>query len=146
MNFAVDHCRADRTARAAERSKLPPCVGRGIVFENEIECPDMNIFGEAADRVELAVESDSPDMGHCMREGSAVTPAICRRVVLLIEPRSCIAECLPAEDIDLIVHRSDARLGALGEKRCLCRPSSLRSGRLKLRGSSKWQAGKDQVR
>jgi hypothetical protein len=47
-----------------------------------------------------------------MREGSAVAPAIRRRVVLLIELRSCIAECFAAEDIDLTVQLSDAYLGA----------------------------------
>ena len=39
VDFTVDHCDADRAAGAAERRKLPPCIGRGITFKNEIEGP-----------------------------------------------------------------------------------------------------------
>ncbi len=125
VDFAVDHGHADRSARAAERSQLPPRVRRGIVFENEIECPNMDIFSEAADRIEFAIESDSPDMGHGMREGSAVMPAICRRIVLLIELRSCPAVGCATQNVDLAVYRCNTHLRARREKSCLCRPGPL---------------------
>ncbi len=81
----------------------------------------MDIFSETADRAEFVVESHSPDMDHSMWERSALTPAICRGVILLIELRSCPAlpppgtQILPSTDATLTSARG-VRSGALSTR------------------------------
>jgi hypothetical protein len=88
-----------------------------MVFESEIECPDVNVVSEASDRIKLALESYSADVTPFRAVGRAVAPAICRRVVLLIELRIQARGSLAGEHADHAIQSRDAHLGALGGER-----------------------------